>query len=591
MIYHFKNNITHAKGKIIEDKVNYFADYFEFSFSNWGNCHVPEIENHRSLLEKVLFQLENYTKYSSKYINHFFSNKLLSKKDPTIKRFYGKEWNKIILLQNKLNNYADLNIRLKAIFDLKNFINLLDKTLFENTINSLVNVFACKFPLEGHQHIEAIEYITSIILAEFFYAGFTKEDLRQIFKRIFENRIFIKNGKPETKIPLPADLHELKYKNPVLFFEKVSKHLKNRHLQQQFLGIYNFYKNEQKEKTFIYKIEYIKSQTRVNWNYDKVLFSNKLSKTLSKKTTRKEYADFFSDKEVLLAKVSVTGINDNSAKINAIREVNNSLLLLNFVCKSNAIINPIEFIVRDRDSDFLHKYFNTYIQEEHKKEFNDSNIFYVLKNYNTDLAIKLKNFDSIFINGYASIYKDIKLVNLWRYLACFFNEKTIPIQANQVIANYYSGHSKGYYVHVLRQIFDSYNNPQVFDKLNKEEKSEIFTLMKESFIKKINLKRFSELANHPYLNRELKQYLQKTIKEKIELVKDFYEKILFEAYEQRNLIQHSGTFHEKSVDKILMSLMPAAIIIRAELIRCVKNPKFKTFNDVIVSLLKTPRSW
>jgi hypothetical protein len=76
--YHFKNNITHPDGITIEDKVNYFADYFQFSFSHWGRCFVPELENHKSLLEKIVFHLENYypnnSSYpSSKKINHYFS--------------------------------------------------------------------------------------------------------------------------------------------------------------------------------------------------------------------------------------------------------------------------------------------------------------------------------------------------------------------------------------------------------------------------------------------------------------------------------------------------------------------------------------
>lgn len=109
-------------------------------------------------------------------------------------------------------------------------------------------------------------------------------------------------------------------------------------------------------------------------------------KNLTKKTTRKEYADFFSDKKVLLAEVSVIGTNDNSAKINAMREVNNALFLLNSVYESNAVLNPIEYILRDKDSDVLHKLYSKYIYEEHKREFDNSNIFYVLKNYNTNLV-------------------------------------------------------------------------------------------------------------------------------------------------------------------------------------------------------------
>src|SRR6267154_5993321 len=86
-MYHFKNAITHPDSQVA-DKANFFADYFEFVAADLGKVGAFELENHKSLLEKILTQLENHTLHSKQYINHYFTNPYLSKKDPLIKEYY-----------------------------------------------------------------------------------------------------------------------------------------------------------------------------------------------------------------------------------------------------------------------------------------------------------------------------------------------------------------------------------------------------------------------------------------------------------------------------------------------------------------------
>ncbi|MCX6262210.1 MAG: hypothetical protein NTY95_15500, partial [Bacteroidia bacterium] len=98
MRYHFSNQIIN-KEQIVADKVNYFADVFDYFLSNMGKPTFPNLENHKSLLEKIRFQLDNFSNHSTKYINSYFKNKYLTSKDPLISEFYKNEWQRINLLK------------------------------------------------------------------------------------------------------------------------------------------------------------------------------------------------------------------------------------------------------------------------------------------------------------------------------------------------------------------------------------------------------------------------------------------------------------------------------------------------------------
>jgi hypothetical protein len=91
MNYHFKHQITHTDPSI-SNKVNFFADCFDYILKNYGKPTFPELENHKSVLGKIKFQLDNFSSFAPKYINHYFRNSYLTKKDPIIEQYYLKDW-------------------------------------------------------------------------------------------------------------------------------------------------------------------------------------------------------------------------------------------------------------------------------------------------------------------------------------------------------------------------------------------------------------------------------------------------------------------------------------------------------------------
>jgi len=463
----------------------------------------------------------------------------------------------------------------------------LETTLFSNALEWRVEVFKCKKPLDKHQHISTIEYLTSIIVSDFFYAGFARKELDKIFRNVLENKIELKNGKPKTIAPLPTYLHELKYKDEDEYYKAVQEYLASRSFTQQFEGIYNFYKNEQKQKTFIFRLMNIRSTDRIRWLYGNVVFSNNLLKeNVRPKDRRNEYAKFFSETDKIFAQVSVKGTNNDSAKIKAIREISNAIQYLNLHRKLNvsATIDHSEYIMKDADSDAKYSNWATYLHRSEKKWFDNGNIYHFLKNYSNSNVRRLKEIDSIFISGHSSLDKDVRLVNLWRYLECFIDGSQVVDKVSKIVSKDYSSQSILFYFHVIHSIFDEINNPISFDKIE-IPKEELRILLREDKIRKIDLKKLSEIVHHPYLTPKMKQYINRSARERADIVKNYYRKILLEAYEQRNFIEHDGRFNEKSIDKVLQSLPSITSRFRQIVIKSAKKAKFNSMEEIIEDLL------
>jgi hypothetical protein len=588
MDYHFRHQITHKNGKLIEDKVNYFADYFDFYYKNWGHHFLPELENHKSLLEKILIQLNNYNEHSKNYLPNYFSNNLLNYKDFIISNFYSKNWKEFNAIKNNQTNLSDSTTRLKATIEIQKLIALLNETLLQNLIDSIVKIFTCEHPLEKHLHKKQLDYLTTILVAEFFYAGFEKDDLKQIFSRILTKEIKFENANPVTDFPLPEHLHNLKIDDKEKYFSEVSLFLKNRNLKQQFEGIYNFYKNEQGEKTFIFQIDNLgcNFKNEIDWNYNDVIISNTLSEKYVKENTAKEFANFFENKETVLAETSVIGINNNSSRNNAIRKVNDAINYLNANRNLSTSINPFYYVIKDKNSSTFHRSYRGSIHSEDKNQFDENNIYKILEGFDDTYSVRIKNIDTFYVMGISSIYVDVRLKSIWQYFECFFHTALqLENELSTILANHFYSSEIVFFDFLIHIIIDNVNNPKIFEKFKDNKK--VFDWFQADTLVEKNLKDISEEINHPYLTPLINKYLKKSNEEKIDFSKKYITKILKESYEQRNIIEHDGKFNEKAVNKLLLSLEKYINVFRWQLIKCIKEKKFNSFEESKKHLLKT----
>jgi hypothetical protein len=114
--------------------------------------------------------------------------------------------------------------------------------------------------------------------------------------------------------------------------------------------------------------------------------------------------------------------------------------------------------------------------------------------------------------------------------------------------------------------------------ISEEEYQSLYNLEK---ISDINFVRLVEVINHPFVTAKIKSYISTPNNILIAELQDFYWKLLLEAYEQRNFIEHSGMFNEKAVEKVLLSLPTAASYIRNLMTRSILTNNFLSFAEMV----------
>jgi hypothetical protein len=596
MRYTFNNQIQNPE-QIVTDKVNYFADVFNYILSNLGKPSFPNLENHKSILEKIRFQLENYSTHSSKYINFYFANRYLSLKDPFIRDYYKTDWQTI-------NSFKVAGIQqnrkklLKAIIQLTK---IFDKTLFPNALSEIIDCIISTSKLENKRIAYKIDYYTPILISEFIFSGFPKKDLQKLFDKILSTKVEIQNNKVKTDIPLPTSLLKFKYKKPEkpeLFYNKINKYLKTRTLKQQFEGIYHLYKNSLKEKTFIFYLNNIKALQPINIQIGEVRFSNQIKKeNINEKGIRKEYRAFFNEKGKLFVQISLKENNDIIGKEKAVREINNAINYLNGCLDKKAYLCLDDFIVKDTDQNIRHNSFLIPLHQEEYEKLSNDNVYEILKHQNNNLIKKYLELDRIYFYAVSTDFKENKLTNYWRYLESFFESedydstKIINSLSEILTKNCHFQFIMDYNDLAFQILLSSYHkfptrNNDDLNPILEIPGSELHALMYPNPYNNTIQERLNKIINHPFVNQKLKWILTTSLDQQAKLANDFFQDVLFETYEQRNFIEHSGIFYEKSVEKVLFSLPKIARDFRSLIVKELALKEYNSFSEIITSLIK-----
>ncbi|MCW3104867.1 MAG: hypothetical protein JWO09_3307 [Bacteroidetes bacterium] len=598
--YHFKHQISHPS-KTVSDKVNYFADYFDFVLSGYGREGFPELENHKSLLEKIKFQLDNYSKFSNRFINYYFENSYLTKNDPLIKEHYSKDWNRIACIKNKgklqLNDVAKRKQLNSAISYL---IEKLDESIFQNAMHNVITAILCEEPLHKHNHKEIFEYNTNILLSEFLFTGFPKKDLQSVFDRILSKDIEYDNDKVETDAPLPKELLNLKNDpnyTSEMFYNAVYDYLKNRTLAQQFEGFYHLFKNSSSTKTYVFKLTKIKAYKPLTFKFNSVVISNELKNKYVQPDTSDKFSTFFKE-DVLMAEISLEEKSDLVGKSNALLKISEAVNFLNVQLKKEINIKTDEFLLFCNGLGIRRTSMVTSIHPEDLDGLNKSNPYNQLNSANSLVSCFLR-LDAIYYQSINEERIEFKVVDFWRYLESFFDSKIYNAESMMHIASTLlsrksiQNHSFNWFDSAQQILHSAYQRPirSVFDNsgivpfLNITD-VELRALCSPGLLKDINFIRIKEVLNHPYLNKKIDWILNASDEEKIKSSYNFYIRILTEAYEQRNFIQHSGIYNKKSIEKVLLTLPNMIKELRGMILRELKTEKYSSFEGMFNKLLQ-----
>jgi hypothetical protein len=583
-MYHFKSNITHPSHQLIADKVNYFADCFDFIVDNINEPGFPELENHKSLLEKIKQHLQFYSINSKKYITYHFENKYLTFKDPLIKKFYKPEWTKINRAKNTIKNLSDEVNRKKLIHDLSALIKKLDDSLFLNSLNTIINILHCEEGLEKHNHIQSIEYHTAIIVSEFLFNGFTKDFLKNIFNKILSNDPIPKNLFDENVAPLPESLLEYKENTPDIFYEKAKEYLDKRTLKQQFEGIYYLLKTAVKERTYLFRLNNVTSIESIDLNFDGIRITNQIEKEYVNGNTNDEFKTFFSAKTSFYGQVKILSSDEKSGTNNAIRKLINSLINYNYFIEAQIQFEPNEYIVTCENKTLKHRHSIKPLFKHNNRLSHKYDIRAWIEPENL-LAERIFSIEKIFLEAETSSFSDTRISHYWRYIECFFEEDTKGKNIIEKISNILSLHSYSHLSFLMKCLVDKVLSTYLFDGrcetyFNKSY-SELAGTMEMMYHSEHDISSISSLINHPYINSRVTNLSLKTKYQKTETLKVHYSNLFFEAYEQRNLIQHSGTFHPKAIDKLLLCFPDFIRTFRRIIVESISTNNFSSFNEVI----------
>lgn len=394
---------------MVADKVNFFADVFEFTVSGLGHPGFVNLENHNSLLEKIKFQLDNYTPHSTHYIKHYFSNKLLSNKDQFVKGYCPAEMKSINALKEDFyNNPGDVKVRARLNDEISQLLGQLDESLFVNSLNEVITTIVCPQPLGKHNHVGVIEYFTPLIVTEFLFAGFPKENLHNVFDKILAKEVTIENGKVRTDAPLPESL--LAYRSmPDKFFDEANRYLNHRSLRQQFEGLFFLFRHSAKYKTYVFRLGAVSAFSPVTIEHNGVVISNQLRKKYVRRgKTQKGFRTFFRGKGTLYVEVSIKINDDKVGKAQAEKKILSTLSYFNAVLHKRACLEGDEYVAKDDDGTFRHSSHPKVLRVDEIPEFTDNNLRLVFDGSNR-LHQKFIALEDIYFEAFNSTLKDYRL--------------------------------------------------------------------------------------------------------------------------------------------------------------------------------------
>jgi hypothetical protein len=600
MNYHFANNIGHPE-KIVEDKVNYFADRFQFTLINLCRPGFDELESHKSLLEKIRTQIDhNDFGLSKKFIEHYMRNALLEKNNFIVKNFYEEEFREMRKFWREYDNSSnEKSLDNKSFAEkIEQLIFHLDQSLFENCLNSVINAFLCKHPLNGHDHIKIIDSCVPVLVSELKFSGLSDGELDRLFRVIFAKEIRLNGKRVNTEAPLPPDLSELKRNpnsNPDEVHDAIQAYLNDMGIRNQFWGLYHIYKNSNLDRTFLFKIKEMKSSEKIELNYDGVLFSNQLkNEYVTSKSIRKEYCDFF-EKGIVMAQTTVTTNSFQTGKQKAIQKIQEALFYFNAIFKEDARVEVGDYIIRDLDRNNRFTSFPKMIDTRGIEKFEDGSLFKFFGEQRNELINRVIELDKIYFKAVYSPLPEEQIVLFWTYLDSFFstNEKDqtkikniSAIAKTEWIFDIQMDHYKMVFKVLYNMRLNSMTVPEV-GRGNEEQKLTKAELNKYLNIRKLDDFPFEELKsklNHPYLFEHLSWFNESTYEKKITRASEHFGKMLFEAYEQRNLLVHGGTHNEKAVAKVLIILPDIVSCFRRRVLDVLKKRDFITLSQALESL-------
>ncbi len=577
------NQITHPDN-LVQTKVNFFADYFNFVTDNIGLYGELEIENHLSLIEKVIFQIENNMDHCPKYLDRYFSHPILKKKSKYFKEF--KQYQNLQSLIQEYQKAGSASKKVKWIKDNAQFLSSLlafrkelNRNMFKSALKAIISFLKCKHDLA--EHIDDLKYYTNVLVSEFLLNDRTKKDINKVFEQIMTREI--------SKFPFPKSLIEIHKGKDIV--EAKKEFIEKRTFDQQFYGIYNILKEKERKNYFLFRVTGISAKPDFHLKYDKVTFYHpehaKLKEIRIKCKSNAFLRDFFNIDPILIASVKINYCSLDIAKKEAINAIKSELEFLNHACGANAHIEKFSFIMT---SDFKNVGWRRSTSEKghmirkvDERRLED-NPFIFLRSIKKECRNYFLKYEPLFLKAMSSH----NMPDYWHYLEALIpkkynNEKqVIDVVSSILVLNTEKNNKSQLRSYITYTLLPSVVSADV---LGITEKRLMEYYNQIGSLKEIDFNVLSKEITHPFLSHLLKTHSKPYKKPKLKAIKEYYSRILWELQAQRNAIVHSGYGNEKAMI-LLNGTLPFLIMrFRWVILDGMKKNKADTFEVLIKNLI------
>ena len=576
------------KDKLIQKKVNFFADYFEFVTSNIGLYDDLEIENYLSLTKKALFQIEKNFEHCPKYLDSYFSHPMLEENSRYFKDFKNYQCLQPLTQEyrqagkpNDKKNWIKENSQLHSC--LSSFKKELKRSMFKDALNSIISFLKC--PHDVDEHVDDLKFYTRVLVSELLLNNRAKEDLENVFERIMTKEIGL--------FPFPKEITKNQENKSLV--EAQQEYMSNRTFNEQFNGIYYILKEKSRKSHFLFRIIGIDADPGFHFKYNKVTFYHPDHPKLAE--IKKGYnsksipysKDFFGITPMLIASVKINYQSTKIAEQEAVNTIKEELTFLNDVCNANAHIEKYSFIITP---DFKRASGPWNMPERGRSEIGEyseeklkDNPYRLLKKVNKECRKQFLEYEPLFVKAMASQ----SMPDYWHYL-----EALIPLKGNNgkqvidvvstVLVLNAEEINKSRLRNYISYAIMPFNASSEEIGITKEKQMHYYNQYGAN--EKLNFQTLSKEVTHPLLSSLLKVYVKPYTKSKLKATKEYYSRLLWELQAQRNSIVHSGYGNEDALVLLNGSIPYLITRFRWILFSEMKGNKDASFEALITRLRK-----
>ncbi len=571
----YLNNIIHPE-KNIAEKVNFFADYYNFVASQIENSDYLDVENYLSLMEKIIFQIDTNLENCPKYIDSYLTHPLIQKKNK-----YFIEYKNYLFISELFETYKkqrNKKLKLKWIKENPNFKTSLNrfkielkKVMFKKSLKEIISFLKCIHNVSEHK--DDLLHHTNILVSEFILTNRAKDDIVEIFSKIITRNI--------NDFPFPNSFLKENKEN----LETAKKeYIENRTFDQQFEGIFHFFKEKINREYFIFRIYNIKSKLNFKFRYDKVTFYHPKNIRLKKifELIKKDhfFKDFFDEENMIMAVVKVNAFSDKIAKQLAVNTIEKELHFLDYKCKSNSLFEKYSYL---RTTNFNNATWswsrkeNSHPISEWDEKSLENNPFKRLNKINNESKQHFLNYEALFIK--AEISRNAE--DYWHYFETLFKVyskstvEIISLLSTLLSKNNYNNEKNIIENYILNLVINSTSTQLGLT-------NEQYRNLKYS--RNHNFSVIKEKVNHPFIKFLFEKKSKINNLDNVKYLKSFYSRTLWECYSQRNSMIHNNQNNEKALIQIDFKIPNLTSRIRTVLIDSIIKSNKSTFLELIESL-------